>query len=90
MDPRLLLIIGGIVVVAIIAIVLVIVGLRAPESADPLQARLAEYSTRERPMTLEEIELSVPFSQRILMPIIRQFGQFATRFTPEASIRSPM
>lgn len=88
MDLRLLLIIGGIVVVAIIAIVLVIVGLRSPEAADPLQARLAEYSTRERPMTLEEIELSVPFSERILMPFIRQFGQFAARFTPEASLKS--
>jgi len=88
MDPRLLLLIGGIVVVAIIAIVLVVVGLRSPEAADPLQARLAEYSTRERPMTLEEIELSVPFGERIIMPVIRQFGQFAARFTPEASLNS--
>jgi tight adherence protein C len=86
--PGILLLIGGIVVVVIVAIVLVVVGLRSPEAADPLQARLAEYSTRERPMTLEEIELAQPFSERILMPIARQFGQFAARFTPEASLKS--
>jgi tight adherence protein C len=88
MDLRLLLLIGGIVVVAIIAIVLVVVGLRSPEASDPLRERLAAYSERERPMTLEEIELSVPFSERILVPIVRQFGQFAARFTPDASIKS--
>ena len=78
----------GIVVVVIVAIVLVVVGLRSPEAADPLQARLAEYSTRERPVTLEEIELSQPFSERIIMPVVRQFGQFAARFTPQASLQS--
>jgi tight adherence protein C len=80
--------IGGIVVVVVVAIVLVIVGLRSPQEADPLQSRLAEYSMRERPVTLEEIELSQPFSERILLPVIRKLGEFATRFTPQASLQS--
>jgi tight adherence protein C len=86
MNPVLL--IGGIVVVIIVAIVLVIVGLRSPQNADPLQARLAEYSTRERPMTLEEIEMSQPFSERIMLPILRALGDFVIRFTPQSSLQS--
>ncbi len=81
------LLIGGIAVV-VIAIILIIVGLRSPNEADPLQARLAEYSTRERPLTLEEIELSLPFSERVLLPTIRRLGQFAARFTPQASLEN--
>lgn len=80
------LIIGG-VIVAILAVVLVVVGLRSPENADPLQTRLAEYSTRERPLTLEEIELSQPLSERIFLPILRSMGKFAARFTPQASLQ---
>jgi tight adherence protein C len=86
MNPLFLII--GIVVVLIIVIVLVVVGLRSPEETDALQTRLAEYSSRENPVTLEEIELSQPFSERILLPVIRQLGQFAARFTPQASLES--
>lgn len=86
MSPLILII--GIVIVIIVVIVLVVVGLRSPGETDPLQTRLAAYSTRERPVTLEEIELSQPFTERILVPIIRQLGQFAARFTPQASLES--
>jgi tight adherence protein C len=81
------LLIGG-AIVLIVAIILVIVGLRSPSQADPLQTRLAEFSTRERPLTLEEIELSQPFSERVLLPTMRRLGQFASRFTPQASLES--
>jgi len=78
----------GVAVVVIIAIVLVVVGLRSPNATDPLQTRLADFSTRERPLTLEEIELSQPFSERVLLPAMRRFGAFASRFTPQASLES--
>src|SRR6185503_6646351 len=79
--------IGGIVVL-VVAIILVIVGLRSPKETDPLHTRLAEYSSREKPLTLEEIELAQPFSERVLLPNIRRLGQFASRFTPQASLES--
>ncbi len=85
MDIRL--VIGLAVALIVIAVVLVVVGLRSPEGADPLQTRLAAYSTRERPLTLEEIELSQPLSERIFLPVLRKAGQFATRFTPQASLQ---
>jgi tight adherence protein C len=81
------LIIAG-VAVLIIAILLVVVGLRSPKEQDPLHSRLAEFSTRERPLTLEEIEMAQPLSERVLLPAMRRLGAFAARFTPQASIES--
>ncbi|MBI5292292.1 MAG: type II secretion system F family protein [Chloroflexi bacterium] len=78
----------GLGVVLLIAVVLVVVGLRSPEARDPLQSRLAEFGSRDKPVTLQEIEMSQPFSERVLMPIVRQVGQMASRFTPQASLES--
>ena len=72
----------------LIAIVLIVVGLRSPGESDPLATRLADFSTREKPLTLEEIELSHPFSERVLLPFARRVGAFAARFTPQASLDS--
>ncbi len=78
----------GLGVVFLIAVVLVVVGLRSPEARDPLQSRLAEFGSRDKPVTLQEIEMSQPFSERVLMPIVRQVGQMASRFTPQATLES--
>lgn len=72
----------------LIAIILVIVGFRSPEARDPLQSRLAEFGSREKPVTLQEIEMSLPFSERVLMPLVRQLGAMAARFTPEAALQA--
>ena len=85
MDPVLIVVI---VLVLAVIVALVIVGLVSPEGKDPLQTRLAEFSARERPPTLEEIELSQPFSERVLLPVARKMGEFVTRFTPQASLQS--
>lgn len=78
----------GLAVVLVVAAALVIVGLRAPKAGDTLQARLAEYSTRERPVSLEEIEMSQPLSERILYPLLRRLGDFVIRFTPQSSLQA--
>jgi tight adherence protein C len=83
--PIPLIIVIALVVIAIVVIV-VAVGSRKP--SDSLAARLAEYSMRETPATLEEIELSMPFSERILSPMIRRASAFMTRFTPAKSLES--
>lgn len=82
-----LLLIAGVVVV-VIAVVLIVVGIRSPSETDPLQTRLAEFSTRDKPLTLEEIEMSLPFSERVLLPTLRRMGAFASRFTPQNSLQS--
>ena len=72
----------------VLAVILVIVGMRAPEPTDPVQERLAELSVREEPMTLEEIELSLAFYQRIILPFFNRIGRFSSRFTPQATLQS--
>jgi tight adherence protein C len=81
-----LIIIG--VVILFGAIILIIVGIKSPQGADPLEDRLAEYAARGETVSLEEIELSQPFSQRIIMPIAKKMGEFVMRFTPQNSINS--
>ena len=50
-----------------------------------IEDRLAEFGTLDRPVTLEEIELSQPFSERVLSPIITNLAEFAMRFSPAES-----
>jgi tight adherence protein C len=72
-------------IVVIGAVALVVVGIRKSREIeeDPLTARLAEYSQRGEAVSLEEIELSQPFSQRVIMPIMRRLGEISSRFTPQ-------
>jgi tight adherence protein C len=72
----------------ILAVILVVVGLRAPEAKDPIQERLAEFSVRDEPMTLEEIELSQRFYERIILPFFNRIGKLASRFTPQATLEN--
>ncbi len=79
-----LLIVGLLVLVG--AVVLIVVGLRYSkneEEDDPLMARLAEYSQRGEISSLEEIELSQSFSERIILPMMRRMGEISARFTPQ-------
>jgi len=81
-------ILGGIVLIGAIAIV--IVSLRRNDQgdeSDPLQARLAEFIQRGDVTSLEEIELSQPFNERVIVPIIRKVGEFSVRFTPQKAIQ---
>ena len=71
---------------AFVAIMLVIIGITSPRPADRVEARLLEYG--DRVMTLEEIELSQPFSQRVLLPMIRASSAFVSRFTPQRSLEN--
>jgi len=79
-----------IVVVVFIAIALgialVVIGMRAPRAEDTLEARLAELGALDRPPTLEEIELSMPFVERVIAPILQRVAEFVTRMTPAQTI----
>ncbi len=81
-----LIVIGFVVLVS--AVILVVVGIKSPAGADPLEDRLAEYAARGETVSLEEIELSQPFSQRIVVPIAKRMGEFVMRFTPQNAITS--
>ncbi len=83
-----LILIGVIAFILVGALVLVLVGLRDANRGDPLQKRLEEFAARGQTATLEEIELSQPFSERVLMPIARRLGDFVTRFTPQNALQA--
>ncbi len=74
-----------VVVVLIGAVLLVVSGIRKAKSMseDPLAERLAEYSQRGDVVSLEQIELSQPFADRVIMPIVRRLGDLSTKFTPQ-------
>jgi tight adherence protein C len=48
--------------------------------------RLQQYGTR--PRSLEEIELSQPFADRVLMPLIRGISRTITRFAPQRNVEA--
>jgi len=86
MDVLFIIIIGAIVIGG--AVVLVVIGLHdSSDRVDPLQERLLEYASRGETVNLEEIELSQPISERIILPLARKFGEVAIRFTPQNALQ---
>ena len=82
MSPLLLLI--GLVLVLGVGVILV--GMRAPRQEDALEARLAELGAMGRTATLEEIELSLPFSERVIRPILQKVAALIGRMTPSQTL----
>jgi Flp pilus assembly protein TadB len=48
---------------------------------DPVQERLAYYGESEVPVSLEELELSLTFRERLIEPLVRRLMEFLARFT---------
>ncbi|MFI4972497.1 MAG: hypothetical protein ACHP7H_07450, partial [Hyphomicrobiales bacterium] len=72
-------------------VLLVFIGLaRTPSSntADMVQQRLLTYGgggTPEQPLTIDQMELQRPFSERFLRPSIERLGSLLSRSTPQKS-----
>jgi len=76
-----ILVVGG-------AVVFVVFGLRysrqkQDSEVDPVMARLAEATQRGESVSLEQMELQQPFSERVILPIMEKVGEISTRFTPQ-------
>ena len=61
---------------------------RQPSEEELLRQRIMEYGDREKPVSLEELELSLPFTQRILVPIVGRGADLVTRLTPANMLES--
>ncbi|HAY85567.1 MAG TPA: type II secretion system protein [Chloroflexi bacterium] len=85
MNPTVVLI-GIIVVVLLVAVILVMVGLRGSRDVDPLEERLAEFAERGELASLHEIEMSQPFLERVIIPIANKLGEVAMRITPQRAL----
>ena len=68
-----------------IGVLMIFIGLaRTPSSNTTInvQQRLAAYGG-DKPLTVEEIELQRPFSERVLRPAIERLGSLLSRSTPQ-------
>ncbi len=77
-------IVGVIVVGGVVA--LVVAGNRQQQSSgedDLLASRLIEFSERGEMASLEDIELSQPFYERVVVPILLKVGDISARYTPQ-------
>jgi tight adherence protein C len=70
---------------ALALIVASILLLRRAEE-DPLTARIEEYAVREEPVSIEEIELSMPITDRLFVPILRRMSNLVIRLTPQTML----
>ncbi|MDZ4764427.1 MAG: type II secretion system F family protein [Chloroflexota bacterium] len=85
MDPIIVLII--VIVGAVVFTALVYVGMKEDKGQDPLQERLLQFSERdELPSSLEEIELSLGFRDRILLPVVKSLARTTAKFTPQKQL----
>lgn len=74
--------------VAVIAVVVIVMRLRGAH-AKTLEERLDELAAMGQTMTLEELELSQPFTQRVIIPMLESIAKTAQKFTP-ASMMNEM
>lgn len=72
----------GAVVLGIFIIIFGVYLLRRSEG-DALSKRINEYAAREELASIEEIELSLSFSERILVPMVQRLSNLVTRFAPQ-------
>jgi tight adherence protein C len=69
------------------SIVLIFMGLASPRTVDPVQARLDQFATRQV-LSLEEIELREPFSERVIRPFIQGIAAFIGRLAPRHNVEN--
>ncbi len=81
--PALVIVIAG--TLAFFLIIASILLLRRAEE-DPLGVRIDQYAAREEAVSIEEIELSLPFTDRLIVPMLRGVGAFITRFAPQSTL----
>jgi tight adherence protein C len=79
-----------------LGVLMIFIGLaRTPSrnTAEMVQQRLLRYGgggVEDKPLTLEEVELQRPFSERFLRPAIERLGSLMSRSTPQKSRQNLM
>ena len=73
-------------IIVVLTVALIVVGMRSRQDETPLDERLAEYISRGEEVSLEEIELSQPITERVIVPIVQKIGELTEKFTPQNAI----
>jgi tight adherence protein C len=75
------------IIAGVVILIAVVFLLRSgSRSSGDIQERLEAYSARAEQVTLEDLELAQPFSERVIQPMIERVAQYATRFTPQKTL----
>ena len=76
--------------VLVVIVGLILISVRLVQSREPasIEDRLDEFGTLDHPPTLEEIELSQPFAERVLVPLLEGLANLATRVNPQEGMQN--
>lgn len=84
LSPTILIIIGLAVAAVLVLLIVGIVVIPRTASGD-VQSRLEEYASRSTPVSLEELEMSLSFSDRVLVPFFQNLASSLAQLTPQQS-----
>lgn len=85
MNTTVVLLIGGAVLIALVLIVMSVVLVRRSDQ-DVLSDRINEFAAREEVASIEDIELSLSFGERIIIPAMRRISNFVSRLAPRETL----
>lgn len=86
MNSLLPLIVIGVIVV--IGAVVIVIRARMNSGAGGIEDRLNELAALGQTVTLEELELSQSFAERVIVPAVEALSKMAQRFTPQQTIEN--
>lgn len=69
------------------SVIIIFVGLASRSSTGVVEERLGEFGTRSV-MTLEDIELSDPFGERVIKPMLKTIANAFARLTPRRNVEN--
>jgi tight adherence protein C len=79
--------IGLAIVFVLIIVGMVVVGRRADKGVDALEDRLGDLTDKDAIIeSLSDVELSLSFSERVLVPIIEKLSSTIGKFTPQKQL----
>jgi tight adherence protein C len=78
----------ALVLAVLVGLVLISVKLLQSREPTSVEDRLDEFGTLEQPPTLEEIELSQPFTERVLIPLLEGLADLANRINPQGGMEN--
>lgn len=66
---------------------MVFVGMRQERGGDALEDRLSSFVDNEMDIeSLEDVELTISFQERVLLPIVEKLSEITARFTPQKQL----
>jgi len=72
------------VILGLIAIAVITVGVRGSSKEIVIEERLSQFGNRVP--SLEEVELQLPFQERVLLPMLRSVSRRMSRFAPSQNV----